>query len=134
MNISRGFTLIELMIVVAVVGVLTAIAYPSYQAQMQKSRRADGLTMLTRIMQAQERFYTLNNRYTVSLGTDLSYDADANQDVTSEEGFYLIDAAACAGSTIANCVILTATPQGGQAPDGPLTLNSRGAKTPADKW
>ncbi len=134
MNQNKGFTLIELMLVVAVVGILAAIAYPSYQAQVQKSRRADGLTTLMQIMQSQERFYTVNNRYTVSLGADLNYAADANEDVLSEEGYYLVAAAACAGTTIANCVILTANARGSQTVDGNLTLNSRGQKTPADKW
>ncbi len=59
----RGFTLIELMIVVAVVGILAAIAYPSYQEQVRKSRRADGAAVLMQNAQFLERFFTENGRY-----------------------------------------------------------------------
>jgi type IV pilus assembly protein PilE len=52
----RGFTLIELMIVVAVVGVLALIAYPSFQETLRKSRRADAMAGLQRLQQLQERF------------------------------------------------------------------------------
>jgi len=53
---SRGFTLIELMIVVAVIGILAAVAYPSYQDSVRKSRRADGKTALLQAVQVAERF------------------------------------------------------------------------------
>ena len=52
----RGFTLIELMIAVAVVGILMAIAYPSFMDQVRKSRRADAVAALTAVQQAQERW------------------------------------------------------------------------------
>lgn len=61
---SSGFTLIELMIAVAVVGILAAIAYPSYQDSVRKARRADAKSALLDAAQRQERFYTENNQYT----------------------------------------------------------------------
>ncbi len=127
---SRGFTLIELMIVMVIVAILAGIAYPSYQSQVTKTRRSDGQAMLMNVMQAQERGYTTSNTYTADL-TDLGY-ATA-EDVPSEEGFYEVTAAACGGG-ITECVVLTAVPQGGQADDGNLTLDSLGQKTPAEKW
>lgn len=65
---SKGFTLIELMIAVAVVGILAAIAYPSYQDSVRKSRRADAKSAL--LDAAHERtVFTENNQYTATLGT-----------------------------------------------------------------
>ena len=58
-----GFTLIELMIVVAVVAILAVIAYPSYQEQMRKSRRAQAQADLIEYAQAAERYHTVNNTY-----------------------------------------------------------------------
>lgn len=60
---SKGFTLIEIMIVVAIVGVLAAIAYPSYQEQVRRSRRADAQAVLTEAAQWMERFHTQSSRY-----------------------------------------------------------------------
>jgi type IV pilus assembly protein PilE len=129
---QKGFTLIELMIVVAIVGILAAIAYPSYQEYSLRAGRADGKAKLMEIIQAQERFYSQNQRYTATLdGGGLGYAADP---VISDEGRYSIAAAACgngAGQVIANCVTLTATPRGAQAGDtqcANLTLDSRGER------
>lgn len=59
----KAFTLTELMITVAIIGILAAIAYPSYLDQVRKSRRADGKSALLQAAQWMERFYTENNRY-----------------------------------------------------------------------
>lgn len=60
---SLGFTLIELMIVVAIIGILAAIAYPSYQDQVRKGRRADAMARMAELQQSYERWYTTNNTY-----------------------------------------------------------------------
>ncbi|ARU89811.1 type IV pilin protein [Pseudomonas sp. M30-35] len=129
---QKGFTLMELMIVVAIIGILAAIAYPSYQDYVLRSGRSDGQAWLMRIMQAQERFYSQNQTYTTNLGAGgLAMGVAANAAVISEDQRYSITAAACANVTIANCVMLSAAPQGAQARDnecGTLTLNSRGTK------
>lgn len=126
-RLHSGFTLIELMIVVAVIAVLAVIAVPAYNDSVTKARRSDGQAALMDAMARQERFFTQNNTYTTNfaalpLGTG------------SPDGHYTLSAAACAGATIATCVIVTAAPQARQAHDGALTLNSRGQKLPADKW
>ena len=60
---SLGFTLIEVMIVVAIIGILAAIGYPSYQNQVQKTRRADAKAALMELAQGAERYYTQNGDY-----------------------------------------------------------------------
>lgn len=65
---QRGVTLLELMIVVAIIGILSAIAYPSYQEHVRKSRRADAQTALLELAQFMERYYTANGRYVDAAG------------------------------------------------------------------
>lgn len=64
----RGFSLIELMIVVAVLGILAAIAYPNYQEYLAKSRRSEARTALLQLSQFMERYYTNNGRYVNAAG------------------------------------------------------------------
>ena len=66
---SRGLTLVELMIVVAVMAILATVAYPLYTDQVRKVRRSDGRTAVESVALAQERFYTVNGRYNVNLGS-----------------------------------------------------------------
>lgn len=65
---ARGFTLIELMIVMGIVAILTAIAYPSYQEHIMKSRRATAQSCLLELSQFMERFYTANMKYDETAG------------------------------------------------------------------
>lgn len=128
---QRGFTLIEMMMVIAIIGIISAIAYPGYQAYALKTGRADGKAKMLEILQAQERFYSQNQTYTLNLGAGgLGYGFAANAPVTSDERRYTITAAAC-GAGIASCVTLTATRAGTQINDnqcGNLTLDSQGIR------
>lgn len=63
MKAQNGFTLIELMIVVAIIGILAAVAFPSYQDSVRKGRRADAQTGLMRVQLAQEKWRANNNTY-----------------------------------------------------------------------
>ncbi len=115
---TRGVTLIELIIAVAVVAILAAIAFPSYQQQMRKTRRADGKAELMETAQQLERCYTRFSRYNDgNCGVALPFN--------SSEGYYVVSAAAITASAFT----LDATPQGAQADDtrcGVLRLMSTG--------
>ena len=65
---ARGFTLVELMIVVAITGILAAVAYPAYQEQIRKTRRADAQATLGQVVQWMERYYSNNFRYSTTAG------------------------------------------------------------------
>jgi type IV pilus assembly protein PilE len=123
---QKGFSLIELVMVITIVGILMAVAIPSYKSSTAKARRSDGQTALMDAMTREERYFTEHNTYTTNLAT-------ASAATTSQEGYYTISAAAC-GAGISSCVKLTATAGSVQASDGNLTLDSRGQKLPADKW
>ncbi len=69
---GRGFTLIELMITVAVVAILAAIAYPSYTEQVARSQRGDAKAVLLEAAQWTERQYTVSNTYVATLPTGLN--------------------------------------------------------------
>jgi type IV pilus assembly protein PilE len=118
----KGFTLIELMIVMVIIGVLAAIAYPSYQSHLQKSRRVDAQTAMLELAQYMERYYTTNGSYT---GAALPFTASPKDDATK---YYALSLSAQA----ANSYTLSGAPSGTQATDscGTLTLNHTGAKTP----
>jgi len=70
-RLNRGFTLTEIVIVVAIIGILAAIAYPSYDSQITRSKRADAMAALTNAAQAMERFRVNNYDYNVP-GSDIS--------------------------------------------------------------
>ena len=126
-RMSRGFTLIEVMIVVLIIGLLAAIAFPNYSQYVTRANRADGQDRLTEVMFEQERYQIRRRTYATDL-TLLGYDDPDT--VNSKNAYYSISAAACGGN-IRNCVLLTATPIGRQAAanEVALTLDSRGAIT-----
>jgi type IV pilus assembly protein PilE len=126
---QSGFSLIELMIAVAIVGILAAVAYPSYQDSVRRSARADAQSDMAQIAQTAERFFTLNNRYDTNragVAFALPFSQSPRTGAARYNLTYTTTATTGAGYT------LTATPVGGQAADacGTMTLNQLGATTP----
>jgi len=130
---QRGFSLIELMIVVAIVGILAAIGYPSYRDSVRKANRTEGKALLVDAANRQERFYSNNNSYTANM-TQLNYAANP---AISESQYYSVAAVAlpvASGGTgnIATSFLLSATAQGGQADDtqcAVISIDNLGQKT-----
>ena len=129
---SRGFTLIELMIVVAVIGILAAIAYPSYQNQIRKSNRAAAQAVMMDAANKQQLYLSSQREYADTLAK-LSVTPP-----TDVSRWYDITVVPDNGATPPTFLI-TATPKAGtaQAADGNLTLDSAGTKMragDATKW
>lgn len=122
-----GFTLMEMVITVAIIGILAAIAYPSYQSYLIKARRASAQSYLMDLAQAQQRFLLDARAYTTT-ETTLS-PGGTPADIAS---FYDIVIAAPAGNP--PTFLLTAKAKGKQLSDGDLTIDNLGVKTPTGKW
>lgn len=124
---TQGFTLVEVMIVVAIIGIIASIALPSYNAQMTKTRRADAKTCLVDAAQRQENFFYRGNTYSTTL-TDIGFAAGTVN--CGDNANYTLTAAA-GGSGIGSSYILTATRANVQTGDtqcGDFTLSSTGVK------
>lgn len=139
-----GFTLIELMITVVIIGILAGIAYPSYQDYMTRTRRAGAQILLLAVVNQQEKFFsecswyasTLVTSSTSSCGTATTGSLRIGS-ATSENGYYTVGNPV-AGNIQGNCsgagalfscgYTLTATPSGVQAGNGALRIDATGRR------
>lgn len=126
---QQGFTLIELLVAMAVVGILTAIAVPSYGRYVLRSARADARATLVQASQFMERFYAVNNAYDATRdGTAVALPANFTQSPQSGTPRYNI--ALTAGTLTATTYSIEAVPTGASAADecGTLSYTSTGAR------
>lgn len=147
---NSGFTLIEMMIVVAVIGILAAVAYPSYQDSILKGRRAQARTALMELQQQQERYMTQFNCYlpfstnasfvaSISVGCDGKASSKPStvpfkffSGENTVQAAYRLSARACTSNNVSfainECIELVATPIKADPMVGELTINSNGVK------
>lgn len=137
---TAGFSLIEIMVVVAILGIISVIAVPSYTEYVRKGKRADAKVELLKISQLQESYFAENLSYAQNFSsTRANGGLDLGTTVESEQGEYVITMTAadsgnggCNGTPADSCAsyVLTATPQGGQSNDHckEFTITNTGAK------
>jgi type IV pilus assembly protein PilE len=128
-KLTKGLTLIELLMVIVIVGILAAISVPLYTGYMTRARRADAKTGLEQLRAAQEMRRAERGSYTADL-TALRTTFGGPGDAANNVGDYTITLVATT-STFTG----TATPYTSrQTTDGALTIDQNGIKLPADKW
>ncbi|GGK01767.1 type 4 fimbrial biogenesis protein PilE [Pseudomonas matsuisoli] len=125
-RMSKGFTLIEVMIVVVIIGILASIAYPSYQSYVQRGNRTEGMALLSDAAARQERYFAQTRTYVTDSSKLESLGLQKRDGAfMSQTQKYQLTVSGTDGYT------LTATPKGAQANDtkcGNLTLNAAGTR------
>lgn len=127
---TKGFSLIEVMIVVAIIGILSAIALPSYTSYITRSKRTECRAALMQVMQQQERYYTQQNTYLAFTSSAANIPMKQFSADSAASSACSISAAVCTGSTLSACITVTGTPPVSR-PDlevGNITLQSDGTK------
>jgi len=128
---AGGFSLVELMIAVAIAGILASIAYPSYTAHLVRGNRSAAQSLMLEAAARQERFLLDRRGYTDMLGAG-GLSMNVPQEVANHYAIVL----AVDNSATPPIYTIVATPLAGsrQLADGALTLTSQGTKLPAEKW
>jgi type IV pilus assembly protein PilE len=125
---APGFSLIELMVVVSIVAILAAIAYPSYQNQIAAGRRSDAQAELMQFAQFMERLYTETGCYNPGADNDCGSGAPGAPDIDGiDTAHYEFDFAS--GEPTASTFEIIATPTGPQAGDGELRIDEQGRRS-----
>ncbi len=128
-----GFTLIEMLIVIAIIAILTAIALPSYQAQVRKSRRAEALRVIQEIRMAQERWRADRPTY----GTLADMAAVGGPNTGGNPNFVYtvtLPAGALTYTITATAQLTQVNDRQGAVICTPLTITNAGVQTPAACW
>ena len=122
----KGFTLIELMVVVAIIAIIASIAYPSYQEQVRSSRRTTAMGDLQGLAQALERYFNANDTYVGAGTVGGAPNVYASESpLESSTKYYDLSTEALSGTAYT----IRATPKGSQAGDGIIELSFTGART-----
>jgi len=124
----RGFTLVELTVTLAAVGILAAAAYPTYVNQIIRGNRSAAQQFMLDIANAQAQYQIDARSYNGVIGTG-GLNVSPTNAASSNYTFAIVLTAGPPPG-----YVITATPTGRQAQDGALTLDSMGSKTPANKW
>jgi type IV pilus assembly protein PilE len=129
MKKQRAFSLIELMIAIAIIAVLGMIAYPSYQSYLRKGHRAAAQTFMLDIASRQQQYLLDTRTYASDIPGVLKLAPSA--DLAGRYTFAVVPAAGPPPSFVITATPVTGSSQDG---DGALTLDNLGNKTPANKW
>ncbi len=126
---QRGFTLVELMVALAIIAILASIALPSYQQYVIRGNRAAAQAEMLDIANRQQQFMLADREY-----ADLSKLNASGYALPSEVSDKYTVTMDVDNSATPPIFTVTMTPKGSQSEDGALTLNSAGVKSPASKW
>lgn len=128
---NKGFTLLEVMIVVAIIGIIASVAYASYTNQVMRTNRSDAIAMLNDASQRLQRCYTTYSRYD---SDDCAAFSTYEAGVESSEGYYEVELTASTAATYTLTATPIRSPQTNDTNCPTLTLNHAGVRSPEDCW
>lgn len=127
----KGFTLLEVMIVVAIIGIIASVAYASYTSQIMRTNRSDAVSMLNDASQRLQRCYTTYSRYD---SDDCAVFSTYEEGVESSEGYYEVELTASSATTYTLTATAISAPQTNDDSCLTITLNHAGVRAPEECW